>query len=338
MSSIISSDWHFNENPKEKYRWGLLPWLGEQVKKYKVDNLICCGDTTDAKDRHGSVLVNRFVDQLMKIDCRRYILKGNHDFYDPQWPFFGFTDYMPGIEFIERPETEYVAIAGKKVQTLWLPATKDWEADWSKALDQDLDRFDYIFCHATFDGVLAENGMRLSGIPPSIFRETRAKIWSGDIHTPQRCGPVEYVGAPYRTRFGDIYNPRCVLIDDRGEAHDLHFPCPSKHVITIRTMRDLEKATRDFESGDHVKVKVRLLRSEHPEWPRLRQDITEVMERKELLLFGPTLEALEVPKKEAEKSGGAARIEPRQLIKDYGKNQRVPKEGIEIGVKLIDEL
>lgn len=331
MTSIITADIHLNDKPVDSYRWGLLPWIKEQVKAY--DDVFILGDCTDSKDRHSAVVVNRFaehLEDLAKSDINVWILKGNHDYLDPEYPFFEFTKMIPGVNFIHSAQEVEI---GKKWYA-FLPATNDWEKDWGRI---DFINQDYIFCHATFTGALSENGTQLSGISPSIFAGTKAKIYAGDIHVPQKVGPVEYVGAPYRTRFGDNFNPRCVILDDSGRARDLHFPCPSKFVLTIRTLRDLDKELRQCERGDAVKVRVRLLRSEYAEWPQMRAEIKDLMKRRGMELVGPEIVALEAAKREEEPEE-FKRVDPSGLVRRYGRRERVDKRSMEIGLNVLKEL
>src|SRR5277367_5080261 len=100
MSVLITSDIHLTDNPRDKYRWNLLPWLGEQAKKYQVDKIFILGDLTDSKDRHSASLVNAFVTSIIKLasECPVILLKGNHDYIDENTPFFMFTNSLPNVE------------------------------------------------------------------------------------------------------------------------------------------------------------------------------------------------------------------------------------------------
>ncbi|HWY34909.1 MAG TPA: hypothetical protein VNX68_09695, partial [Nitrosopumilaceae archaeon] len=62
MSILITSDLHLTDKDRDEYRWGLFPWLKQQIISYKPTTLLFLGDTTDAKDRHSAKLTNRIVD------------------------------------------------------------------------------------------------------------------------------------------------------------------------------------------------------------------------------------------------------------------------------------
>jgi UDP-2,3-diacylglucosamine pyrophosphatase LpxH len=78
MSAIITADTHWNDNPREEFRWGLIDWLCEQ----QADELLILGDLTVAKNNHPAQVVNRLVDGFTKLSNHYqmvYVLKGNHD-------------------------------------------------------------------------------------------------------------------------------------------------------------------------------------------------------------------------------------------------------------------
>lgn len=345
MVAILASDIHLNENSRDSYRWGLFPWLKEQVKKYKAQNVILLGDYTDSKDKHSYTLVNKFINQIVDLSsvCSLYLLAGNHDGLIPSSPFFEFINTFEDehLKFFTKPSEDSVYRIGPDAihsKALFLPHTKDYE-EWLPYLEED--KYGYVFTHATFQGCLSENGTKLNGFPTDIFKKLKsAKLWAGDIHVPQSIGPVEYVGAPYRTRFGDDFDPRCVLIDNQGKAKDIRFPCPSKELVVISNMRDLEKQTRNFNKEDYVKVRVKLMRSEYTDWPKLKKDIAAFMSKNEFKLVGPELVSLSAPKRDdgesVEKNTGI--IDPKQVVAEYAKAQRADKRLAKIGLELLEEI
>src|SRR5271170_7219973 len=105
MSNIlITSDIHLTDNHRDDYRWKLFPFLAEQIEKHNVHYLLCLGDVTETKDGHKSSLVNRVVDEFKWLvdtyKIQLFILKGNHDFIDPNLPYFRFLDSMEDMTFI----------------------------------------------------------------------------------------------------------------------------------------------------------------------------------------------------------------------------------------------
>lgn len=282
MTLLISTDLHFSDRPRDEHRFDILPWLGEQVKKLEPWGVFLLGDLTEHKDHHSAKLVNRVVAGLVALAdlVPVYLLRGNHDAYTENHPFFDFLNRIDGLRFVTQP----ISVGNGTTRCLMVP--------YSKVLP-DLKRYagkmDYVFMHQTFEGAVAESGARLAGLSPAPVAALRAKgIFSGDIHQPQECGPVTYVGAPYRVRFGDSYTPRVLVLEDTGGyTRDLHFPCPTRHSLTIREVADLEKA--DLQAGDQIKVTLELLREEFVEWPNHKQAVLDFCAANGLEVFGVEL-------------------------------------------------
>lgn len=302
MNILFTADLHFTDNPRDEYRWGLLPWLAKMARQHKVDKVVLGGDITDAKDKHSAVLVNRLTQGLIDIanQTELHIYRGNHDCIDEGEPFFGFARGLKSrysIHFITEPTRDG--------PLLFLPNTKNWKEEWSYL---NFSEPEMIFAHATFDGCTSESGYKLVGIPPSTFRGAR-KVWSGDVHKQQMVGRnIEYVGAPYRIRFGDAFEPRVVLLekypDNTWFSKDFHYRCQGKHLIEIDNPATPRAAANQLANtqetggltiyeGDQVKVRVRLKRSAYPDWPAIKEAIIEEAKAAKLQLTGPELVAIE---------------------------------------------
>ena len=312
MSSLVTADLHLTDNPRDEYRWGIFPWLAKTAKSYGIKEILLLGDLTDAKDRHSAVLTNRMTNGIgMLTDiCDVIVLRGNHDYINEAEPFFGFIDAFNGkhvCTFITEPAAVVLSIG----RCLLLPNTRNYEEAW-KGLDL-IDQ-DYIFTHQTYDGCLTENGTELPGIPPSVLAKTQAKVFSGDIHVPQKISKnIEYVGAPYRCRFGDSYDARILMIgrtkDGKHQQQDLKFKTITKHLVEIKSRPSIrtQMASQDeIYAGDQVKVRVRLPRSLYPEWPAMRAEIIEYAAKLEWELTGPEL----IAEPEAPTTGAKAKSAP----------------------------
>ena len=96
MNSLVTGDWHFSDNPRDDYRHAYMKKLMRLIKRKKVNNLIVLGDLTEEKDRHSAWLVNQVVLHFAELSqlCKIYILRGNHDYVDPDTPFFSFLGHF----------------------------------------------------------------------------------------------------------------------------------------------------------------------------------------------------------------------------------------------------
>jgi hypothetical protein len=327
MSSLVTSDTHFTDRPQDEYRWGLLDWLRQQAEAEEVDEIIHCGDLTDAKDRHNAKLVNRLVDEVTALSerARVILLRGNHDYSaDPEHPFFQFTAYLDNVTYVATTRVLKLSIG----RSLFVPAG----AEWDGTVNVDVP---YLFTHATFDGSEAENGRLLPGIDPRRVENTfNGKCYSGDIHVPQRIGRcVEYVGAPYHIRFGDRFTPRVLLIGNSGKTKDLHYPAPRKHVLDIDRSEELSR--EKIPPGDQVKVRCYLRRADYVKWRDIRQEIRDAAEAKGWHLFGPELVPLAAREQKSQPAQEA--MSPKQLLEAYAKKQRAGDLYVETGRALLEE-
>lgn len=341
MTILITSDTHFTNAPRDEHRWGLFSWLRKMARKHDIDNLFLLGDLTDAKDRHPSVLVNRITDEVEETtkECDVVLLRANHDCIDENHPFFRFLSKMK-VRYINKP-TEF-AIGPDKQVALFLPNTRNYQQDW-QSLDHlgmlvggDITRgCDYIFCHQTFDGSLAENGSELRGIPPSFFKGFKGQVISGDVHVPQKVNKqITHVGSPYRVHFGDTFTPRVLLLKN-GKFTDLHFPCISREVITIRDVKHLDEGA-DFPENTQVKIRVKLKRAEYPDWPNIRKEVLRVAKQKGWEVCGLELIELATRVREHEIDVEEFRT-PEIVVRDFSKARKLAKELEETGVTFVQE-
>ena len=175
----------------------------------------------------------------------------NHDYYSEHHPFFEFLGDIFGVVFVTKPTQCQISA---KAEALFVPADTRWDdLHW----DDDID---YIFAHVTgWDELKGRtNGALLPGVNPGILKGFKGYCWSGDIHVPQKVSKnIQYIGAPYHTRFGDSFIPRCVILNDDGTYKDCRFPAPDKLTFDIKRIDELEKLAGKV--GDHVKVRVSIL-------------------------------------------------------------------------------
>lgn len=335
MSLIFTADLHQTDLPRDEYRWGLFEWLAEQARKYKVKRVILGGDLTDAKDKHSALLTNRMVEGIQKIaeQASVIICRGNHDYVDEANPFFEFVQKLSCVDFITEPTELQPNELGK---ILILPNTRDYEKAWA---DLNFKKYDYIFCHQAFDGCMSENGTKLAGIPPSVFAGTKAKVWSGDIHTRQKVGKnIEYVGAPYRIRFGDDFEPRVLLIKDDGAMKDLFYPCMKKHLIEVAGDDPVKLFKRELKRlevnpEDQVKLRVKLAREDYPTWPAIKKELGDVASNFYIVLTGPELGAMQRAKVDLkdERQTSSRGATPEKALQRYAKREAIPEGLLEAG-------
>lgn len=270
LPALLASDLHLTSNPADEYRWELFPWLTEQIRRAGAKTLVLCGDLTDAKDYHPSELVNRTVkviDQMSAL-CDVMIIRGNHDYLRDGHMFFEFLNALPHVNVITKPCDDGVTDPDGAL-TLYLPHTKTPMKDWSGF---DFSNFAYVFMHQTAPGSLAGNGQAMGGEEMPLLNAA-GKVFSGDIHVPQKVGPIEYIGSPYHVHFGDNFQTRVIEIDRSGKQFDLHFPSIRKVMLDVTSLDDFVEASRGLGAKDQVKVRVSLPESEKHYWRAVKATI-----------------------------------------------------------------
>ena len=283
MSFLVTADLHLTGRPADKYRFRFFKTLTHIVRKYSVSHVIILGDITDQKDCHSSELVNKIVGKLAELAelTSVIILKGNHDYVDPTTPFFSWLTHHKNIRFITEPTSLKITTEGNSRWALFLPHTHTREGYGGEF---DLAEFDYIFAHQRFDGAMAENGQKMTGMGLEVFAGTDATIYSGDIHVPQKLGPVLYVGAPYPIHFGDNYEPRVLLDNTQYKAKSI--PVSAIRKLLLKVKHPDKIADFEFCAGDQVKIELRLDRSDFPLWDDYRRSIVRSVGNGGAELFG----------------------------------------------------
>lgn len=331
MNTLLTADLHLTSNPRDTDRWNLFPWIEEQILKHKISDIAILGDLCDAKDKHDQELVNKVINVLTSLakKARVIVLKGNHDFIIEQAPYFRFLNKLDNITFINKPTGIELGVGN----SLFLPCTKN--GDWGpKITSAYCKRFDYIFTHQTYDGCTSENGTKLTGIPPTIFKWFKGKVWSGDIHVQQKVGKnIEYVGAPYPIRFGDVYTPRLVLLTNNNHK-DLHFPHRIKKLIEVSSVSEIEEL--NLPPNSQVKIRVKLKRSEFANWENMRKQITEIVAQKKLDLCGLELERT-YNKQETFNIEKGAVTTTDTIVEEYAKHKKLGGKTTQVGLDLLKE-
>lgn len=337
--SILVTDLHLTEKQEDQYRFDIFPWLIAKHNKARV--VFILGDLTDRKDNHSAWFVNKIVSSLRDLTTQFddvFILKGNHDAVDPKSPFFKFVSHIDKIRFFTSPVKISKKYDGRQFKFLMLPHTKNPDRDWK---DLEFVKSDAIFMHQTFKGARSENGMALDGLSPKRFEKYRAKIFSGDIHVPQKVGPITYIGSPYHIHFGGKFKPRILIADAEFNYEEVHFPAPRKHTVEIRNPDELE-AMQSLKENDWIKVRVLLRRSEFVDWPAHRDAVRRVCKQLKLNLCGTELRELrrehlkdddDKPIQVREK----IRCLPYEVFEQYCRSQKVDPHTHDVGKTLLGE-
>jgi predicted phosphodiesterase len=283
---LLIGDTHFTDNARDSSRFGIFDWIKKRQAKTKPLATFFAGDLADAKDRHSATLVNKIVAGLTSLKPPVYIVMGNHDYRDAKNPFFKFLSHIDGIHFVTEPT---VVKAGKRMALIPHYRTQDEFTAGVKLACAD--RPDSFLCHQTFDGAIAETGVRLSGLSASPIEsfDPPLGVYAGDVHRPQTQGLVTYIGCPYQVRFGDNFEPRCIEVSPDGTEAYPWFDAPRKWSLTVRDAANLT-SNKELVEGDQVKLTINLAREEAVEWQRIRKEVLSACKELRLEVHGVKLE------------------------------------------------
>lgn len=245
---LMTGDLHLSINPRDEYRFAFMQELKKIAKKLKPKRMIIAGDLTEEKDRHPAILVNRVVDTIRELAeiVPIYMLMGNHDYKEEGHAFFEFIRHIPRVKWIGTPTV-------LDLNCLMLPHTNDYKKDWA---DIELDQYEMIVCHQTFNGANVGFGRGLEGIPLEVLPK-RSRTFCGDIHVPQTFGKnLIYIGAPYHVDFGDAYESRIISIkEDAAQWESIDTSTfPQKRLIRIDDEANMQNV--EFNKGDILKIEV----------------------------------------------------------------------------------
>jgi len=241
---LLISDLHFDDGFSSEYKWRIFNKIKSIYKETQFDALFILGDLTDKKDRHSGGLVNRIVNELVALDVPIWILRGNHDGLDPNFPYFDFLNHIPKIKFIK----EITVLEDFERPIVFYPHdTSSQYIEVPNAIS---------FFHETFRGTIFENG-QVADSEELTLPEFGSLCFSGDIHEPQQIGDVIYIGSPYHTRFGDSFNPRVILLDIKQNTYkSILTNMPKKITLEISSVEEFEKQIDKF-SNDMLRIQIK---------------------------------------------------------------------------------
>lgn len=339
MPVLITSDLHFTSNPRDLYRFDVIDTLFHFFDEYKVTTLVVLGDLTEKKDKHNAWLTNQIADHfnLIASSVKVIILQGNHDAIDATCPFFYFLTLLRGSRQIRWVLDPTEMTIDEQWNCLFLPHTTDYIKRWGSVFELSR-KPDFIFAHNTFKGTISESGLELDGIPTSVFPKG-SKVISGDIHKPQKVGPVTYVGAPYQIDFGDEYEPRMLLIEDNGDVESI--PCPGTQKRLVHVSDPLGDFVIDdtVNSQDIVKVRIAVTPEEYTKWDSMCRIVRDWGNENDITVHSiqPVLEEISNRKSRNSKVLEKSVRSDKELVMQYAKLQGYKSKILEVAEDIIEK-
>lgn len=331
MKTLVTADLHLSANVRDRYRHDTVRALTRIAKAKRVERTLILGDLTEEKDRHSDWLVNAIVEHV-KAFARLgevIIMQGNHDSYtDPDCPFFHFLRHVPQVRWIGKPTTISADGLGR---VLFLPHTRNWQKAWSGL---SFKNYEWIFAHGMFVGTVLGNGRQSAeGIPIKTFPRS-ARIIAGDVHIPQRVGPVEYVGAPYTIDFGDAYNARALIIEDDRTRNIRLDHLPQKRLLEFDAQPNEADQLEGVRVGDILKIKITMPRKHAAKWPEARDEIRAHFEKYGCVVHTIVPVLTERPGPRVENVQRDAKSD-EQVMKEFARHRGIDRSTLRIGERLL---
>ncbi len=330
---LISADWHLTDRPEEEYRWEVFRIVARWLRDNPGQSVAVLGDLADRKDRHSARLLNRMLTEFktlaaLLVGAGKIILfPGNHDLPLLGASFWSFLGEVDGVEFFSEPGEAYPDL-------LVLPFVPNPEHDWAEF---DLSAYRCVFMHQPVDGARDFGStIDIHGTPmPELPKGLR--VYSGDIHTPQKVGQVVYVGAPHPVKFGDRYPCRMLELDDDYRiAAVLELNPVRRHMLRVSTVEELRKA--DVVKGDQAKVVFEVALEEAKQWPSKRDEIYAWAAANGVQLFSvePVVQMV------ARRKGGRAVLaygasDPQEVLEAFAAEEGLGEVQVEAGRVLLEK-
>ena len=340
MPILITADVHLSINARDCYRLNAMQKFPTLLKKQGIELLLILGDLCEEKDNHSAELVNAVVSLVYSFAqcCPVIILQGNHDYQSgPDNPFFGFLRRIERVSWVGQPTAlnslqnvpEAVSRALGRGAIL-LPHSANPDRDWR---DLDFRKYDWAVTHQTFAGATSDSGFKLSGVSLSLFPK-HMQIVSGDIHHSQQLGNLTYCGSPFRIDFGDDFEPRILLIDDKGKIKSLPVDGPQKFLVEVKTIGELQKQAH-LQPGDILKVRLTIRPDQHADWPALVSQVKAWGAEKGYLIDAVQPIVVGGQKSMTKDKPLAPKQSDEQLLTDYAKARGVDEKTVKIGLGLL---
>lgn len=329
MTTLVTADLHLSDNPRDAYRFAFMEALPDLVEEQGARRVLILGDITEEKDRHNARLVNRvvnYVDDLAAL-VSVYFITGNHDYVSADQPFFQFLKRIDRVRWYNEPTPVRLKRLGK---CLFLPHTPDL-SDWVNLM---FDSYDWFFCHQTFKGADVGHGRKITkGTRPPFT--PGSKVISGDVHVPQKLGPVTYVGSPYAVDFGDDCDTRLLVLEE-GDVRSVPYKGPQKRsvdVTDVELIRGLESS--DVRSGDVLRVRVIMENTDISEWPAIMAEIRSWGNAKGVPVYPQLLTKYRTQSEETKRSR-VERRDDKELVESYARENGADEATERHGLKLAD--
>lgn len=268
---ILTADWQLDDQEKNRYRWDVFEWMQKLQKEQGAEELYVLGDIVDRKDRLTNEFLLQFkycIEEYLRGFSRIVFLVGNHD--------YARNPNHTALSLFESDRLKVVT------DTRW---------DWGDRLfvangccnhfSDPIEGAQIVFMHETVRGSLADDMktglLESAGADLSKLLRNVPFVFAGDIHGHQVIQLKNkaktkwiYTGAPHPVRFGEMWEPQCILLDLDGDEikwksikRDMK-ACSEKHTFEVAPDAEPEDIIKEHcKPGDHVRIIVQMEETSH---------------------------------------------------------------------------
>ena len=328
MNFLLVGDTHFVDSPLDFYRWEIFDVLKKSSIEHQIDFILFLGDTIDRKDKHTAKLVYRFIDELtdLKFETQTEvaILSGNHD-KPVEGPYYW--------QFLSKFNIPYITTPQLLHDHIWLlPYSHSPISDWEGL---DISSKHTIMMHQTIAGAMIECDRVLTSAHKLPKLPTKM-IFSGDVHRPQTVGDVIYVGTPHPIKFSESWANRIILIknSDFSNPIDIWLDGMQRQILKISSFDELN----ELELPDKIQIKLQyILKSDQlGNWAVTQQKIRQWAEEKKINLVSLETQ-LEGRGIQTEDHESLEIMSSDEIIREFGKQENLPDDVVNIGIELLKE-
>lgn len=257
--ALLINDVHLNKD-----NGSLVKDIFKQVvgicRKNSIEHIIIGGDVfTNRSGQPLDCLTNwdEILGFISKKKLQIHLIPGNHDKTDKDDKRSYLTIYRRSCLNLYSVAT-VVDILGLRFFFIPYFGDEKWLEEFER-VKEEITKNSILITHMGFDGVVNNDGSRVSSfIKPSMFQEF-SKVFIGHYHNASKLAKnVIYTGSAYQNDFGEkIEDKGCTLIYDDGSYKllPLKFPKYIKEVIDVNDAERTRELTERYENDDYNHIR-----------------------------------------------------------------------------------
>ena len=269
--AVLVNDIHLDKSNGDLVK-DIFRQIIQVCKDFKTNRIICGGDIFTNRSAQPMICLTDWkdiLDMLRKARVCLDVIPGNHDKTDPD-DERSYLDVYSYPEVILHRKGESCIIGGHVFVFVPYFTDEKWLEEFEKADgirelqfsegDVDPDACSFLITHSGFDGVMNNDGSKVSSIiKPSMF-SNYTKVLIGHYHNASKLGNnVYYTGSAYQGNYGEtIKDKGFTVIFDNGTIQNIHsrFPQYIKEVVDVNDNEAIKKIIEKYkdDNQNHVRI------------------------------------------------------------------------------------